>query len=249
MQSGGQGGRFTPVTRLDRLIFFSGSCASIGFAAAACSARHDEAATPTSAVASLRADSIARSRQDSINRTLPGYVVDSILPVEEELRRFRLALLESRTSSGRDVEEATALTGGTRSREALVRRFITALATRDSSAFNEMAITPWEFAYLVYPESPYTRAPYRQSPALVWNQIRNASSSGLARLLRRIAGTRLGYVSHSCTRTERQGANVIWTDCTVRLVDRNLDTTHQRLFGSIIERNRTFKFVSYSNEF
>jgi hypothetical protein len=176
-------------------------------------------------------------------------VVDSILPVEEELRRFRLALAESRSGKSGDVEEARALSGGIRSREALVRRFITALATRDSSALNEMALTPREFAYLVYPESPYTHAPYRQSPALVWNQIRSASSSGMARLLGRIAGTRLGYVNHSCTRTERQGANLIWADCTVRLVDRNLDTTQQRLFGSIIERDGTFKFVSYSNEF
>ena len=231
-----------------RLILFGGSVAFIGAAVAACSPAHDESAT-LSLADSVRTDSIARARQDSINRTLPGYVVDSILPVEEQLRRFRLALLESRASEGGDVEEPRALAGGTRSRETLVRRFITALATRDSSAFNEMALTPREFAYLVYPESPYTHAPYRQSPALVWNQIRNASSTGLARLLGRIAGTRLGYVNHSCTRTERQGSNTIWADCTVRLVDRNLDTTHQRLFGSIIERNGKFKFVSYSNGF
>jgi hypothetical protein len=231
-----------------RLVHFSVSVAFIGVAVAACSPA-DDAPVTLSLADSVRADSIARARQDSINRTLPGYVVDSILPVEEELRRFRLALKESRVIRAVDDEEPRALTGGTRSRETLVRRFIKALATRDSSAFDEMALTPREFAYLVYPESPYTEAPYRQSPALVWNHIRNASSSGLARLLGRIAGTRLGYVNHSCTRAEHQGANTIWADCTVRLVDRKLGTTHQRLFGSIIERNGTFKFVSYSNGF
>jgi hypothetical protein len=84
----------------------------------------------------------------------------------------------------------------------------------------------------------------------VWNQIRNPSSSGLTRFLRRIAGARLGYVGHSCDRKpERQGANVIWAHCAVRVVDQNLDTTRQRLFGSIIERDGNFKFVSYRNEF
>jgi hypothetical protein len=42
-------------------------------------ARHD----------SIRADSVARARQDSINRATPGYVIDSLLPPEEEARRFR----------------------------------------------------------------------------------------------------------------------------------------------------------------
>lgn len=251
MRSGGPAGLSIPATRLNRLILLSGSVAFIGFAVAACSPAHDEPST-LSAADSLRADSITPARQDSINRTLPGYVVDSILPAEEELRRFRLAVAgEERTSDDNDVGKlATTLAGGARSREALVRKFITALATNDSSALREMLLTAREFADLVYPESPYTHPPYRQSPALVWNQIRNPSSSGLTRLLRRIAGTRLDYVSHSCDRSpERQGANVIWADCTVRFADRNLDTTRQRLFGSIIERDGRFKFVSYSNEF
>ncbi len=51
-------------------IILSASCTADG---AARSAR--------SAADSVRADSIARARQDSINRTLPGYVVDSIFPV------------------------------------------------------------------------------------------------------------------------------------------------------------------------
>ena len=40
---------------------------------------------------SIRADSVARARQDSINRATPGYVIDSLLPPEEEARRFRAA--------------------------------------------------------------------------------------------------------------------------------------------------------------
>lgn len=251
MRSGGQAGLSTLVTKLNRLIVLSGSVAFIGCAVAACSSEWGESST-LSAVDSLRADSTARARQDSINRTLPGYVVDSILPVEEELRRFRLAVA-SRESAGAANEiqdSATALAGGARSREGLVRRFMTALSANDSSALGEMLLSAREFADLVYPESPYTHPPYRQSPALVWNQIRNPSASGLTRLLRRIGGTPIQYVSHSCDRSpDRQGANVLWAGCTVRLVDQNRDATSQRLFGSIIERDGQFKFVSYSNEF
>ena len=62
---------------------------------------------------SIRTDSIARARQDSVNRAQPGYVVDSLLPIEEELRRFRAAI------GGSPV---TALAHGSASREELVRR-------------------------------------------------------------------------------------------------------------------------------
>src|ERR1043165_2290911 len=63
---------------------------------------------------SARADSIARARQDSINRTLPGYVIDSLLPVDEELRRFRAAI---------GGEPVPAFVAGSPSREALAKRF------------------------------------------------------------------------------------------------------------------------------
>jgi hypothetical protein len=59
----------------------------------------------------MREDSVARARQDSINRAQPGYIVDSVLPVEEELRRFREAL---------GGTPATKLANGSESREALV---------------------------------------------------------------------------------------------------------------------------------
>lgn len=192
-----------------------------------------------------------RARQDSINRTRPGYVVDSILPVEEELRRFRVALRERGAPNGSGTKASvTALTSGSNSREALVRRFIKALVKNDSSDLRAMRLTAREFADLVYPESPYTRPPYRQSPALVWNQIQNPSASGLTRLLRRLGGQPLAYVDHSCDRKpERQGDNRIWTGCTVGLMDTSSDTIRHRLFGSIIERDGRFKFVSYSNEF
>lgn len=190
---------------------------------------------------SARADSISSARLDSINRATPGYVIDSILPVEEELRRFRFAI---------GGDPVTRLANASNSREALVRRFMDALSETDSTELRRMSLQPREFADLIYPESPYTHRPYQQSPALVWYQISNGSTSGYTRLLRRLAGQPLRYVDSSCDpKPDRQGRNVIWTHCIVRIAGPSGDPTPHRLFGSIIERDGAYKIVSYRNEF
>lgn len=167
--------------------------------------------------------------------------MDSILPVEETIRRFRAAV---------GGERVTAFAGGSPSREALVRNFMKALAEGDSTALRAMALSAREFADLVYPESPYTHPPYRQSPALVWNQIQNPSKSGLMRLVRRLGKLPLRYVDHSCDADpDRQGHNLIWTNCVVRVRNPSAAAESHRLFGSIIQRDGQFKIVSYKNEF
>ena len=190
---------------------------------------------------SVRADSIARARQDSINRASPGYVIDSVLPVEEELRRFRAAV------GGAEVTE---LQHASPSRTALVRRFVRDLAARDSVDLMQAVISPREFADLIYPSSPNTHPPYRQSPGFVWMQIGGQSSSGLKRVLQRrgAAGAHLPR-PHVLAKPDVQGANRLWTQCVVRLVSPAGDTTTQRLFGTIVERGGRFKFVSYANQF
>jgi hypothetical protein len=207
--------------------------------ATACSSKstHPQPAAAESAAA----DSIARARQDSVNRTLPGYVVDSILPVEEELRRFRVAV---------GGDSVSALENAAPSRDTLVKRFVAALSTSDTSALQKMLLNAREFGWLVYPESPYTQPPYTQSPGLVWNQIQNPAASGFTRLLRRLGGKPLRYDGYRCVpKSERQGRNVIWTRCTVSVAEANEAARKRKLFGSIIERDGRFKFVSYSNEF
>ncbi|HEV7388092.1 MAG TPA: hypothetical protein VGN73_05700 [Gemmatimonadaceae bacterium] len=207
---------------------------------ASCVASRDERARRAIAD-STRVDSIARARQDSINRASPGYVIDSILPAEEELRRFRTEL------HGHTV---TRLANASTSRDALVRRFMMALARSDTGELKRMALQPREFADLVYPQSPYTHPPYHQSPALVWYQIENGSSTGFTRLLRRVAGQPLTYLDHRCDpKPDRQGQNEIWTNCILRIVGPAGDTSSHRLFGSIIQRDGLFKIVSYRNEF
>jgi hypothetical protein len=190
-------------------------------------------------VDSARAFEIQRARQDSINRTLPGYVVDSIFPVDEELRRFRATL---------GGDSARAFRGGSTSREALVQRFIRAVVANDTNELRAMAVHGREFADLYYPESPYARPPYHQPPALAWSLIQNPSASGLTKLLRSWGGKPITYVSHKCgPKVEHDGRTTRYAGCLVRVVDQSGDTTSRLLFGSIVVRDGAFKFLSYTN--
>lgn len=196
----------------------------------------------TSAADSIRGDSIARARQDSINRAQPGYVIDSILPVDEELRRFRLAIGGSPVATLQHASE---------SRDALVRRIVDDVARGDSADLRATLVTPREFADLIYPSSPYTREPYRQAPGLVWSRIDNPSQSGFVRLLRRRARGGLSLRGYSCDpKPDRQGENRLWTGCTLSLESSATGAaTRQRWFGTIIERDGKFKVVSFTNQF
>lgn len=187
---------------------------------------------------SMRDDSIARARQDSINRAQPGYIVDSVLPVEEEIRRFREAV---------GGTAATVLANGSASRDELVRRLVTAVSKQDSADVRAMTVTPREFIDLIYPSSPNTRPPYRQPPGLVWMQL--SSSSSFGRLMQRRGGVPFRYVSHTCKPApEVQGENTLWSGCELRVAGPEGES-NQRWFGVIVERGGTFKFLSLANQF
>lgn len=165
-------------------------------------------------------------------------VVDSSLPLDEALRRFRDGL-----------PIVSQLSGGATSREALVRRFVRAIARRDTTSVRALVLSRAEFAYLYYPHSPFTRAPHKQMAGLVWFLAQANSSKGITRAFQRLGGQPLGYGGHRCNvRPKRQGPNLIWEDCVVRLVDGDAHA-ELRLFGSIIERDGRLKFVSYANDF
>ena len=190
---------------------------------------------------SLRTDSIARARQDSINRTLPGYVVDSARPIPEEIRRFAARV------GGTPV---SVFAHASASREALIQRVVRDVAKADSTDLAAAAITPREFIDLVYPSSPYTRPPYEQPPDLVWMQIANPSAAGYRRLLGRRGGQAFVYVTHGCaSKAERQGPNTLYVDCVITVRDPSRQEIKQRWFGSIIERNGHFKILSFRNQF
>lgn len=180
-----------------------------------------------------------QSALDTSYRLRPGYVVDSVRPIAEELDAFQAGL-----------PRPAALFGGAASREALVRRFLGALAHRDTTALAGMALTRAEFAWLVYPSSPFTRPPYRQSPGLVWVQLGQAGRPGLRRLAERLGGQPLAYIGHTCDpRPDREGENRLWRQCRVAYVRARRDTVRARLFGVIVERRGRFKFANFANDF
>jgi hypothetical protein len=113
-----------------------------------------------------------------------------------------------------------------------------------------MAVQGREFADLYYPDSPYSRPPYKQPPALAWSLIQNPSTTGLQRALVRIGGRPLTYISHTCDpKVAREGESTRYTGCTVTYGTARGDTTTKRLFGSIIARGGRYKFLSYTNGF
>ncbi|CAN5888993.1 hypothetical protein BH23GEM7_BH23GEM7_05410 [soil metagenome] len=167
-----------------------------------------------------------------------GGVVDSIFPIEEELRRFRADL----------PSEATALAEVALSREALVERFVAALARADLAELQSLALDRSEFAYLYYPFTRYTHPPYELSPGLLWFQMQNRSSRGLTRALNRLGGEPLRYLRHECNSVPvKEERNTLWPNCEVELRLPNGESHRGRLFGTVIEREGRFKFVSYSN--
>jgi hypothetical protein len=223
-------------------LLLSQLCAALALGiASGCQRGATPADAATIRVDSLRRDSVARARQDSINRTLPGYVVDSILPIDEEIRRFKATI---------GGEPVSAFAHASASREALVRRIVRDVARGDSVDLASAAVTPREFIDLVYPSSPYTHAPYREAPSVIWMQIANPSNAGFLRLIHRLSGKSFEYESHACDKAaEHQGKNTLWLDCTVRVITPQRETTTQRWFGTIIERDGRYKVMSFRNQF
>lgn len=166
-------------------------------------------------------------------------VVDSILPVEEEIRRFQATV----------PEPVGALSGGEGSRDSLVTRFMRSLERGDTLDLLRLSMTRGEFAYLYYPSSRYTRPPYRLSPDLVWMQNQNQSSRGFARLMQRYAGRPVGFLSYTCPEEpETEGENRFWHRCIVTHRFQG-DTLRVQLFGSIWELRGHFKLVGFANDF
>lgn len=168
-------------------------------------------------------------------------IVDSILPIEEELRRFRATLPEV---------APTTLGGGAPSRDALVERFLGALEAADTVGFRDLLLTRAEFAWLYYPHTRFTAPPYELPPGLFWFQIENGTSRGFGRMLERMGGRPVHAEGYTCPSDPLvEGPNRIWESCVVHLSPRGGEARDLRLFGSILERDGIFKFISYSNGF
>lgn len=168
----------------------------------------------------------------------PVTIVDSILPIEEEIRRFR------EMAPG----VPTRLTGGASSRDALVRRWVRAVERADTAAFRDMIISPEEYITFYYPYSRYTAPPWRQSPRLRWFLMSSSSSRGATRVLQRHGGEPFGYRSYRCAAEDRVGNLRVWSECTVRRRV-NGQEGEMRYFGAIIAMGGVYKFLSYASDY
>ena len=165
----------------------------------------------------------------------PRVVVDSIFPVEEEIRRFKAA---------RNGISADGLSGGSTSRDALVQQFISALENQDTAALRALAMHAGEYIDLYYPTSIYFRPPYKQSPELNWFLMQENDNKGFMRLMQRYSGKPTGFSGYSCAEIKAEGSNRIHDRCVVHW---NLQPSPMRIFSTIIERGGQFKFMSYAN--
>jgi hypothetical protein len=163
-------------------------------------------------------------------------VVDSVIPREEALWRFR-----------EGVPEVVELTGGAAGRAALAGAVTRALATRDTAALHALLLTKGEYAWLYYPTAAQGLPPYDLAPSLYWFTLEGRNGRALASLLDASAFAGSRYLAHDCgTAAVHEGENTLWGPCTIRAVTPGGDTLGARVLSLVIERGGKWKVVSYS---
>lgn len=181
----------------------------------------------------------ATAVNDSTPWRKPGDKIDSIFPMEEYLRRFRIGL-----------DTPTALAGGADSREAVARDFLAAVQQQDTSAIRDLLLSRAEFAWLIFPDHKYAAPPYELDPAIFWGQMASENAKGVGRLFRRFGGKTLTFQSLECTRDTlqmRRGPATLWGPCITRYRADD-STVTLRIFGTIVERDGRFKLLSAAND-
>ena len=163
--------------------------------------------------------------------------VDSVVPREVALRRFREGL--------RPVER---LEGGADSREAALAAYVRALETRDTVAIARLSVSRDEFAWLVYPTATQGLPPYDVEPGLMWFLLSSRSDRGARRALAVYGGRPLRVTGFDCAAAgSREGANTLWGPCTARWRTAQGESVSVRLVSQILEREGRFKVLSYGN--
>lgn len=191
----------------------------------------------TSRTATANAPRRTAAAESKVRTTAVAYV-DSVLPGDEALRRFRADL----------GAPPAAFAPAFRSREALVRKLVDVVERADTLALVPLVLSRAEFAYLYYPTNPLSRPPYALPPALMWFRLQESNRGAAFALMRARGGRPLGYLGHECLHSERQGANTIWSDCELLRRLPEGGERKERLFGSIIQRDGLYKFVGLKNE-
>lgn len=182
-----------------------------------------------------RADGLLVPSPDSL-RKLPGYIVDSIFPPAEALRRFQATVEGTPTAR---------LTGGAPNAEALLREYWAMLVRHDTIGIRSLVVSHAEFAYVYFPES----APFASGmqPSAAWILYESQTGRGLSRAFRAATGRDArvsGTVCRDQSRTE--GRSLTFGPCGVVLrASQRADTLW--IAATLVKRDGVVKFLGLDN--
>ncbi len=186
-----------------------------------------------------RSDGVLIASAESL-RKIPGYIVDSIFPPVEALRRFRVA-------SG--TSQPTQLSDGDTTILALFTGYVDALRARDSIAVLRFALTRQEYAWLYYDASPEQTSGL--VPQAAWAMMESRSNVGLGRAASRVSALGAArVVKATCgpTRVLLPEAELVGP-CTVVLEAPGGVRTPLPLSRMVMRQGGRVKMVSFANDF
>jgi hypothetical protein len=184
-----------------------------------------------------RSDGVLIASQDSMRKT-PGYVIDSVFSPEENLRRFQATVVGA---------PPTALSGGERSTDAVLRRYWALLSTTDTLAMTPLIVSRGEYAFLYFPES--AEGPAGMPPHIGWELLLAQTGRGLTRSLAAAAREQSAPVAATvCSDVPRRaGRNTIYGPCGV-VIDRAGVRDTIWIVKTLIERGGVHKLMGLQNE-
>jgi hypothetical protein len=160
--------------------------------------------------------------------------------MDEMMRRFRIG-----------ASKPARFERGAPDRDSLARWFLAALSREDTTTLGNLLVTRGEFAWLVFPDHLYAKAPYELDPEIFWLQLQAQTSEGLSQLLRRRGGRSMRFLSLQCQADTLAGKGPevrFWAPCAVRYIVSDT-VRNEQLFGSIVEYRGTAKFLGYRPSF
>ena len=184
-------------------------------------------------------DTPADDQQKHIQEVVAaGGVVDSILPIPVQLDRFRSGM----------TDKPDTLRHASPSVNALVMRLSIAIAANDTAALNAMMMDRAEFAWLYYPGSKMSLPPYEAPPQLLWGQILASSNEGAQNLLKKFGSSPFKVTGVNCPKPPvAEGQNLLHEGCLLKVASPGAVPGEGQYFGTILERDKRFKFVSYAS--
>lgn len=181
----------------------------------------------------------ARAGSGEVVGAAPSRVVDSVFPMEEQVRRYQATVADTPST----------FRGGAASRDALVEALLEAVEARDPAALSELVVDRGEYAFLYYPYSRFATPPHQLPPDVLWLQIQNTQSRSLTRLFRQLEERAFAPHGYRCDAPAvEEGPVRIWEECRVLVPGEAEPVVELRLFGSVLEHAGRFKFLSLSNE-